>query len=86
MDDDTNILIRHGIENGPNAGMELVVYDMLFNHRICLGPKDDDFYDRGFCFPKGGYAVVAALTWNGEGDPPGPWIKEVGTQRYRATL
>ena len=78
-----HIIFRKDITEGPNDGMELVVYDMLFNHRICVGPKDTDFYERGFCFPKGGHAVIACATWDGTGDPPGPWIKEVGTQRYR---
>ena len=83
MSDTDNIIFRKDIEEGPNAGMGFVVYNMLFNDRVCLGPKDGDFYDRGFCFPKGGYATVACLTWDGTGDPPGPWIKEVGTTRYR---
>lgn len=60
----------------------VVVYPMLYNDRVCFGPKDVEFYDRGFCFPKDGSAIEAAKVWSGEGDPPGPWIKEVGTNRY----
>ena len=58
------------------------VYSMLFNDRIVVGITGADYYERGFCFPKGGSALVSATVWDGEGDPPGPWIKEVGTDRY----
>ena len=58
------------------------VYSMLFNDRVCFGLKGVGYYERAFCFPKGGSAIEAAKEWDGEGDPPGPWIKETGTQRY----
>lgn len=58
------------------------VYSMMFNDRVVFGPQHKNWYDRGFCFPKDGSAFVAAEVWDGTGDPPGPWIKEVGTDRY----
>lgn len=33
-------------------------------------------YRRRFCYAPGGDALRAAVKWDGEGDPPGPWIKE----------
>lgn len=64
-------------------GRILVVYSMIYNDRICLGPAGWPTYDRAFCYPKGGAAVEAAERWDGEGDPPGEWIKETGTDRRR---
>lgn len=60
----------------------IVVYRMIWNDRVCIGTTGDGTYDRGFCFPQDGSAIVAAETWDGTGDPVGPWIKEVGTDRY----
>lgn len=60
----------------------VAVYRMLYNDRVVFGPKNSIFHDRGFCFPQDGSAFVAAETWDGTGDPEGPWIKEVGTERY----
>lgn len=64
-------------------GLELTVYRMIFNDRICVGEPGAPTYERAFCFPQDGSAIVAAERWDGEGDPPGPWIKESGTDRYR---
>lgn len=60
----------------------VAVYRMLYNDRLVFGPKGRPWYDRGFCFQQDDSALVAAETWDGEGDPEGPWIKEVGTDRY----
>ena len=61
-------------------GRELVVYPMLFNDRIVVGLPDAPTYDDGWCMVKG-TAVDVAATWDGEGDPPGPWIKHLGSGR-----
>lgn len=63
-------------------GNVIVVYRELFNDRVTWGPEDADGYERAFCFQQDGSAIVAAVQWDGTDDPPGPWIKEVGTQRY----
>lgn len=61
----------------------VVVYRFIYNDRVCFGRKDDPWgHDRAFCFPQDGSAFTAATEWDGTGDPPGPWIKEVGTDRY----
>lgn len=36
------------------------------------------FYRTRFCYPTLHDAVTALDTWDGKGDPPGPWIKEKG--------
>ena len=70
------------ITSGPHAGKVLVVYRMMFNDRICVSSVDQRFYERAFCFPQDGSAAEATDSWDGTGDPPGSWIKEVGTDRY----
>lgn len=62
-------------------GSVICVYRYLFNDRITWGYGSES-YERGFCFQQDGSAFTAALEWDGTGDPPGPWIKEVGTDRY----
>lgn len=59
-------------------GRVIVVYRMIFNDRLCIGPAHDGVYDRAWCYPQDGSAVRAAATWDGEGVPPGPVIKEAG--------
>lgn len=63
-------------------GNVILVYRMFFNDRMTWGHQDDEGYERAFCFQQDGSAIIAALEWDGTGDPPGPWIKEVGTERY----
>ena len=38
-------------------------------------------YKRRFCYEHESGAVTACETWNGEGDPSGPWIKEKPSDR-----
>lgn len=33
-------------------------------------------YSKRYCYELTGDAVDALLSWDGRGDPPGPWIKE----------
>jgi len=61
-------------------GREMTVYPMLFNDRICIGPPDEPYYEDGWCIVRG-YGVDVAKRWDGKGEPPGPWIKQVGTDK-----
>jgi hypothetical protein len=40
-------------------------------------------YKARFCYPSAVDAIAALVTWGGEGDPPGEWIKEKVTGRSR---
>lgn len=67
-------------------GRTITVYQMIFTWRLCIGQTDDDVgYDRAWCYePRFKADMEDALhTWDGEGDPPGRWLKEVGTERRR---
>lgn len=62
-------------------GRVLVLYPMLFgNTRLCVGPQNEGFYDRGWCYQSAAIidALTALATWDGVDVPPGDWIKEVG--------
>lgn len=62
-------------------GRVLVLYEMIYNWRLCIGPQGDEGYERGWCYPKERVvdALLALHEWDGAGTPPGEWIKEVGT-------
>lgn len=62
-------------------GRVLVLYPMLFgNMRLCVGPQDEGWYDRGWCYQETHRldALAALASWDGADVPPGIWIKEVG--------
>lgn len=62
-------------------GRVLVLYEMIFNYRLCIGAQGDEGYDRAWCYDKTNlpHALAALVTWDGNGTPPGDWKKEVGT-------
>jgi hypothetical protein len=78
-----SVLFHRKLEDGPWAGKYILVLDMIYNHRIVIAEWGSVWYERPFCFRKEGKpAIEAAQVWNGEGDPPGPWIKDVEEGRY----
>jgi hypothetical protein len=38
-------------------------------------------YSRRYCYERKRDAVDALISWDGRGDPPGPWIKEKPSDR-----
>lgn len=49
----------------------------MYTHGLLVG-VDATGYRTRFCYPTFAAAFNALLTWDGRGDPPGPWIKEKG--------
>lgn len=41
------------------------------------------FYEGRYCYPRAKDALDAFNTWDGVGDPPGPWVKHKGHIEYR---
>jgi hypothetical protein len=71
---------------GSWGGWLIQVCPMLFNDRLVLTPQDNPLvYDYGWCFPKGGAAVLAAMVWDPatQAEPVG-YIKAVMTTPRRA--
>lgn len=61
------------LATGKTAG----VIRMIYTHALYVGINDWGT-DRRFCYPDRESAVFALETWDGRGDPPGPWLKEKG--------
>lgn len=71
---------RYAKEIAP--GHYIGVTRMIFTMRVWVGDATGIW--RAYCYPwtpEG--AIAAARHWDGEGDPPDGWIKEVGTERRR---
>jgi hypothetical protein len=65
-------------------GRELTVYPMTFGKaRLCIGPAGWPTYDDGWCYADPQQAIDAAATWDGEGDPPVGWHRQISTGRRR---
>jgi hypothetical protein len=58
----------------PNVGY-IGVMPMLFTFGLFVG-LDSRSYVRRYCYKHFHEAAHALGTWDGIGDPPGPWIKE----------
>lgn len=74
------ILYERDLEDG----RVVHVVQMLFSRRICIG--DGTGYSDGWCYPNdlgAVFVVTAAELWDGEGDPPDGWIKQLSTGRRR---
>lgn len=61
----------------------------MFTVGLCVG-IDETSYRTRFCYEGEHWRAAhdALMTWDGLGDPPGPWIKEKGANERRnpATL
>lgn len=64
---------------GEWGGYLVQIVPMIFNDRVVLTPEDaSDVYDYGWCYPKGGAAVLAMVAWNPETEAePAGYIKAV---------
>lgn len=66
-------------------GREITVAPMTFGKgRLCIGWASDALgYDDGWCYATAVDAVLAATDWDGEGDPPDGWHRQISTGRRR---
>lgn len=63
---------------------ELTVYAMIFGKaRLCIGMVDSSTYDDAWCYANPRAAIKAAITWDGEGDPPVGWHRHISSGRRR---
>lgn len=67
-------------------GRSIVLYNQIFTWRLCIGPTGAQWLDDFWCYEHADYedAVVALLTWDATGDPPGRWIRNGSSGRRRA--
>jgi hypothetical protein len=68
---------------GEYGGWFVQIMAMIFNDRVVLAPMQDPHsLHYGWCFPKGGAAILAVMAWNpdDEAEPVG-YIKAVNGKR-----
>ena len=66
---------RRYLPSGELAG----IYDMFMTAALVVGITDRGAsYKCRYCYEHRQDAESALMEWNGEGDPPGPWIKRKG--------
>ena len=61
-------------------GMWIGIMPMLFTTGLFVG-LDQRGWDRRYCYEHEKDAARAAFEWDGQGAPPGPWIKEKPSNR-----
>lgn len=66
-----------GVRQIPN-GHWIGVSRFCFTYGLCVGLEDWLNCGYRYCYKSPSDAALACHTWNGEGDPPGPWIKRKG--------
>lgn len=65
-------------------GLEMVLYPMTFGKvRLNLGLEGALCFDKGWCYEDPEAGIAAAVAWDGEGDPLGPWHRAVHDGRRR---
>lgn len=55
------------------------LHQFMFTVGIC-NRLDLHGYGERWCYEELGDAILALALWDGEGDPPGPWVKRKGRQ------
>lgn len=66
-------------------GLEIFLYPMGANVRVCVGLIDSQFIDKAWCYDRSKITELKSVLtqWNGIGDPPDGWHREVNTGRRR---
>lgn len=66
------------------GGYSIDVMPMIYNTRLVLTPEASPFgYDHGWCYPKGGAAILAAYTWDPETEAEPAGYTKRATPRVR---
>lgn len=63
------------LESGPFAGHWVHLAQMLFTCAVMVSSSDDGNPITRWCYPTRREAKAALDAWDGNGDPPGRWIK-----------
>lgn len=63
-------------------GQVIGTMKMMFTCGLMIGMDESGVAAR-YCYENESDAAVAARTWDGTGDPPGPWIKYKGPPEER---
>ena len=63
------------------TGEIAALHRLLFTVGLVVG-IDEFQYRTRYCYTNYLEAYLALLQWNGEGDPPGFWVKQKGRDRF----
>jgi hypothetical protein len=64
------------LPTGKIAGL----HQMMFTYGLYVG-LGFALWEKRYCYEHESDALTALLAWDGNGDPPGPWIKEKPSDR-----
>lgn len=62
------------------TGVVAGIHEQLFTAGLFVGLTETG-YSRRYCYETKQEAAKALDAWDGQGDPPGPWIKEKPSDR-----
>ena len=77
MDAATIIALGYAHPRKLPSGEWAAALDFLFTTGLVVGIEELGYRTR-FCYPTNAQARAALMVWDGQADPPGPWIKEKG--------
>lgn len=55
-------------------GVPCGIFKFLFTWGLCVG-IDQEGCEKRYCYEHATDAEAALMSWDGQGHPPGPWIK-----------
>jgi hypothetical protein len=65
-------------------GHAIVVYPLVMGTvRVVVGPAGEPFYDDAWCYADPVAGLLAAACWDGKGDPPEGWFRNINSRRRR---
>lgn len=63
---------------------EIVVYPLIMGTvRVVVGDPGELSYNDAWCYSTAAAGLLAASVWDGEGDPPTGWFRNIRTGRRR---
>lgn len=69
----------------PSGTALMLLLPMMFNDRLAVGQASLPWYDRFWCYPKGGELQMAAKRWLASGgEEPDGWIKSYDGRYHSA--
>lgn len=63
------------------CGVQGFIYTNALLTNLSFDGLDLYGYSARYCYPDRLAAIAAILSWDGQGDPPGPWVKEKVSER-----
>lgn len=80
---DKEAIINHGYLDARElpSGVWIATGDNLYTRDIYYG-LDEVGWSKKWMYEDRNAADAAFVTWNGDGDPPGPWLKQKPDDRW----